>query len=203
MNHENNQEHKEKRPSQFLKKHWSNLLILVFIILLIVPQSRLPIQVFINQLISFEPDVIESEQQLIEDYHWPLQAFSGEKVNFSRSKGKVIVLNFWATWCAPCIAEMPGLEALYNKYGTRVDFYFVSSDKKSTIENFMQENKYSFPVFAPLQLSPRALAAQALPTTYVIDKNGTIVMKEFGAADWNSAGVHQVLDRLLERRIQK
>lgn len=188
---------------KFLKKQWSNLLILILIILLIVPQTRLPIQVFVNQLLSFEPDVIESEHQLVTDYHWPLQTLSGEKVNFSRSKGKVVLLNFWATWCAPCIAEMPSLEALYNEYGTRVDFYFVSSDKKNNIENFMRKNKYSFPVFAPLQLTPRIIATQALPTTYVIDKNGTIVMKEFGSADWNSAGVHQVLNRLLKGTDQK
>ncbi len=188
---------------KFLKKHWSSLLILVFIILLIVPKTRLPIQVFINQQLSFDPDIIESDNQFVEDYQWPLQTLSGETVNFSRSKGNVVVVNLWATWCAPCIAEMPDFQALYTDYGERVDFYFVSSDRKKNLEHFMLKNNYTFPVFSPLRNAPNAFEGKVLPTTYLIDKAGKIVIKETGTAEWNSKSMRQTLDRLLNARVSE
>lgn len=173
---------------------------LAFIALLIIPQTRKPISISINRLLSFAPAVIgEEDQQSIDTYHWQLQTLSGKQVDFSDSKGKVILLNFWATWCAPCIAEMPTLQALYNDYGERVDFYFVSSDQEKLLKNFMAKNKYSFPVFMPLQNAPEVLEGRMLPTTYLIDKKGNIVIKETGTADWNSEAMRQTLDHLLKK----
>lgn len=191
---------KKKHMLKFLKKHWSNILILALIALLIVPQTRLPIQIFVNRVISFDPSVLEDDQT-ITDYQWRLQTLAGETVNFSESKKEVILINFWATWCAPCIAEMPDFQALYKDYGQQVDFYFVTSDSKSSIKKFMRENTYAFPVYFAMEKEPNVLIGQQLPTTFLIDKKGNIVIKEFGTADWNSEAMRKILDGLLEKPV--
>lgn len=165
--------------------------------MLIVPQTRLPVQIYVNKLLSFDPEVIADEQQVVHSYRWPLETLLGKSVNFSDSEEKVVLINFWATWCAPCIAEMPSLQALYEKYGQQVDFYFVTSDRKESIQGFMRENDYTFPVYLTRAQAPEPLIEQTLPTTFLIDQNGVVVVKEFGTADWNSKAMHQILDRLL------
>lgn len=183
---------------QFLKKHWSNILFVLLIALLLIPQTRLPIQVFIQRLFSGAPGTISKEKQdTLTAYNWPLQSLDGQPVDFSSSSGKVIVLNSWATWCPPCLAEMPSLQSLYNDYGKKIDFYFVSTEDAKTLQQFMVRKKYFFPVYIETTAAPAVLQSSALPTTFVISKTGKIVMKEIGAADWNSNKVRKLLDELL------
>ncbi len=183
---------------KFLKKNWSNLLFGVFILALIIPQTRMPIQVFLQRMISFSPSEIDEEDRaLLNDYQWNLTDLDSEKISFSQSEGKVILINFWATWCPPCVAEMPELQELYNIYGDRVDFYFVTNEELQPINFFLEKKDYDFPVYITSEPSPEVLASSVLPTTYVISKSGKIIMQKTGAASWNSEKVHQVLDQLL------
>jgi thiol-disulfide isomerase/thioredoxin len=182
---------------QFIKKHRGNILFVLLIALLLIPQTRLPIQVFLQRLFSTAPGSIAKEKQdTLTDYNWPLESTDGKPVDFSASSGKVIVLNSWATWCPPCLAEMPSLQSLYNDYGSTVDFYFVSTEDAETLRQFMARKKYSFPVYRETTAPPAVLQSSALPTTFVISKTGKIVMKETGAADWNSKKVRRLLDAL-------
>jgi thiol-disulfide isomerase/thioredoxin len=183
---------------QFIKKHWSNILFVLLIALLLIPQTRLPLQVFIQRLFSGAPGTISNEkQETLSDYNWSLQTPDGKSVDFSSSAGKVIILNSWATWCPPCLAEMPSLQSLYNDYGKKVDFYFVSTEEAETLRQFMARKNYSFPVYMETTAAPAVLLSSALPTTFVISKTGKIVMKETGAADWNSGKVRKLLEELL------
>ena len=183
---------------KFLKKNWSNLLFGFFILALIIPQTRMPIQVVLQRLISFSPSEIDEEDRvLLKDYEWNLVNLDLEKINFTQSEGKVVLINFWATWCPPCVAEMPELQELYDAYGDRVDFYFITNEKLQAINFFLEKKEYDFPVYIPSEPSPEVLASSALPTTYVISKSGEIIMQKTGAASWNSDKVHQVLDQLL------
>ncbi|WP_339611509.1 TlpA disulfide reductase family protein [uncultured Planktosalinus sp.] len=183
---------------QFLKKHFSNILFGIFLLLLIIPQTRIPIQVFVQRLIAFSPNAIEEQnRESLSDFSWQLQDIHGDLVNLSDSKGKVILINLWATWCPPCIAEMPSLQELHNDYGEQVEFYFVSNEKRSTITTFLNKNEYDFPVYQSLEEPPLGLNSNALPTTYIIDKSGKIVINKTGVADWNSRKTRSLLDHLL------
>lgn len=186
-----------KIAMQFIKKQGSNILFVLLIALLLIPQTRLPIQVFIQRLFSSAPGTISKEKQdTLTAYNWPLLLLDGQPVDFSSSSGKVIVLNSWATWCPPCLAEMPSLQSLYNDYGNKVDFYFVSTEEASVLQQFLTRKNYSFPVYIETTAAPAVLQSSALPTTFVISKTGKIVMKETGAADWNSNKVRRLLDEL-------
>ncbi len=183
---------------EFLKKNWSNILFIILIILLLVPQTRKPIQVGLNRMISFSPSKIaEDERDTLESYNWNLVDLNGEPVNFKSSIGKVAVVNLWATWCPPCIAEMPSFQKLYDQYGDRVDFYFVSTEEAAKLQQFLNKKHYRLPVYQPLDMAPQKLQSRSLPTTIVISKKGKIAVNKKGSANWNDSGFKELLDQLL------
>ncbi len=183
---------------KFLKKNWSNLLLIIFIVLLIIPQTRTPIQVALNRIIAFSPsEVSEDDREKIDTYNWGLVDLDQRPVSFMQSKGEVIIVNLWATWCPPCIAEMPSFQDLYNDYAEKVDFYFVSSEEAQKLQNFLNKHDYDLPVFIPQTMPPSRLRSNSLPTTYVISRTGEIVVDKTGAANWNDGNFRKLLDRLV------
>jgi len=185
-------------PRSFFKKNWSNLLLVVVILLLFIPQTAMPIKVFFSRLLSFSPSEIAAEKRVVLDsYDWDLVGLDGERTNFSTSEGKVTLINFWATWCPPCLAEMPSLQDLYDSYGDRVDFYFVTMEDAERVSKFLEKHGYSIPAYIPMEEVPALLKNNSLPTTFLISKNGEIVMEKSGAANWNSSSTRAILDTLL------
>nr|WP_321236704.1 TlpA disulfide reductase family protein [uncultured Psychroserpens sp.] len=180
-----------------------NLLFIVVIALLIIPQTRQPIQVLINKGLALvvKPSVINaSERKSISNYDWKLKDISGNAFDFSTAEGKVVVINFWATWCPPCIAEMPSLEALYQNYKTNDDvvFLFVSNEDKEKLYEFTVHHGYTFEVYQPINNYPEYFNVSSIPRTFIIGKNGDIVIDKSGAADWNSERVTNTIDELLK-----
>lgn len=191
-----------KTVFNFLKKHKSNILFGLVILLLIIPQTRMPIQVFVQRTIAFSPSTIsEEKRETLNDYSWNLRELNANTSNLSDAKNQVIIINLWATWCPPCIAEMPSFQSLYDDYGDRVAFYFVSNEKTETLNRFMDRHNYTMPIFQALEVAPAQLNSNALPTTYVIAKNGEIVIKKTGVADWNSNKMRELLDKLIAEEI--
>jgi thiol-disulfide isomerase/thioredoxin len=183
---------------QFLKKHWGNMLIVIAVGLLIVPQTSIPIKVFVQRLIMSSPSELEaSEIMTLSSLDWSLRNLNGEVVSLTDSKNKVIVLNLWATWCPPCIAELPNFQNLYNEFGDRIDFYFVSAEEAATIQKFLQKKKYNLPIYLETKRPPKDLQVSTIPTTFVIDKDGKIVVQKTGVARWDSEDVKILLRRLL------
>jgi thiol-disulfide isomerase/thioredoxin len=187
----------------FLKKNLSNILFIGFIIFLFTPYG-LPVRALLikgvsivtTRLFSLETDA--DKRVHIDSYQWELRDISGEKVNFEKFENKVVVLNFWATWCPPCIAEMPGFQELNDLYKDKVSFLFVANDEKERVIQFMKDKRYTFPVYFQVSSSPEPLRSNSLPTTYIIDQQGMVVVDKAGAADWNSSKVHRLLDNLLQ-----
>ncbi|HEY9184420.1 MAG TPA: TlpA disulfide reductase family protein [Salegentibacter sp.] len=183
---------------KFFKNQWSNIIFIVLILLLIIPQTRKPIQIFVNKVFSFSPSVTDEEdREKLADYNWILENSEGERLNFSDSEGEVVIVNYWATWCPPCIAEMPSFQALYEDYKDKVDFYFVSGEEHVTTQKFLNSKNYSIPSYRMLSKDPKPMDGYSLPTTYLIDRNGEIIIRKIGAADWNSKKVRSKLDELI------
>ena len=183
----------------FLKRHGSNILLVGFIILLIIPQTRTPIQIAVNRIFAFSPsEISEEKRQVLTDYDWQLIELEGGITNFSEGRDKVVVLNFWATWCPPCVAEMPSFQKLYDDYGDRVEFYFVSQEEQEPLKKFLLKRNYDLPVYRSLTLIPEQLVSNSLPTTFVISRSGEMVVHKTGAADWNTKEFRKLLQELLE-----
>ncbi len=113
----------------------------------------------------------------------------GERISMSAFNGKVIFLNFWATWCAPCVAEMGSVQALYNKLknDSRIVFILADADNNPQLANhFMQKNGYDLPVYQLTGQIPQNIFNGTLPTTVIIDANGQLVQHHEGIANYNT-----------------
>lgn len=146
----------------------------------------------------FDLETDEEDRVRLRAYNWKLVDSEGKEVDFSEMRGKVVLVNIWATWCPPCVAEMPGMQDLYEDYGDRVEFLFIARDEHDRVEKFISKNEYSFPVYFERTAPPEELSSNSLPTTFVIDASGVIRVEKVGAADWNSKKVHELLDKLLK-----
>jgi thiol-disulfide isomerase/thioredoxin len=185
--------------TSYIKKHWSTLLLGLILVLLLIPATGIPIKVFINRMIAFSPSLIDVEdQKRLSTYNWELESLEGRKVNFKQSIGKVVVVNFWATWCPPCLAEMPSLQNLYDQFGDQIDFYFVTNEPLDQVNSFLKQKGYSIPIYQSSSNLPKELFSQSLPTTYMISKEGEIIMDETGAAQWDSKKVVDFMYTLLK-----
>lgn len=124
----------------------------------------------------------------------------GKTINLQNLKGKVVFLNFWATWCPPCIAEMPSVNALHNKFkdNKNVVFLLVDADGKMKQSSaFMKKHNYDLPVYIPAGPIPGEIFRGSLPTTIIINKKGKIVFGHEGMADYDSPQVHKFIDELI------
>ncbi len=112
----------------------------------------------------------------------------GNTVSLGSLKGKVVFLNFWATWCPPCIAEMPSINTLRQKLSDRKDIVFLMVDMDGDAgksQAFMDRNTYTLPVYVPNGPIPPEMLGNAIPTTVVLDKTGKIVFRHEGGADYS------------------
>jgi thiol-disulfide isomerase/thioredoxin len=182
------------------KINLQNLIIVVIIILLINPQTRQSLQVILHKGLSLinQSTLIDGNKRTNITYKdWFLKSDTDTIINFKDTRGKVVFVNFWATWCPPCIAEMPSLQALYNDYNDKVIFIFATSDDFETVKAFKEKRNFSFNVYRPNRNIPVELETSSIPRTFVINKMGEIVIDESGAVDWNSNKVRKQLDELL------
>jgi cytochrome c biogenesis protein CcmG, thiol:disulfide interchange protein DsbE len=113
---------------------------------------------------------------------------SQRTVTLSQLRGKPVILNFWASWCAPCVEEMPSLVELQKQMGDKVRILAVSedADDKAYREFVQNHNIDLLTVRDPKQSANELYGTFKFPETYVIDKDGQIVRKFIGATDWTA-----------------
>lgn len=177
----------------FLKKHYFNMLLLCFVLLMVfVPSAKAFMLRGLMEIGLFKPgtSAVTAEQRLapaVDLSGIRFKDINGKVVDLGNLKGKVVFLNFWATWCPPCLAEMPSIQKLYTQFAADPDFVFLLVDADSKLpeaKQFMQKKKYSMPVYEVASNIPEQLFKGSLPTTIVFDKKGRISFNEEGAANY-------------------
>ena len=120
--------------------------------------------------------------------------------NIQKFKGKNLFINYWATWCNPCLAEMPYMVELYEKYKNEKDiiFLFLSREELKTIKNYIpkDENLQKLPLYKIIT-DDEFFATSGIPTTFIIDSGGEVLVKDLGTAFWNDKSVFTFIDSLI------
>ena len=133
-----------------------------------------------------------------------LRNIKGNYESLDSYRGGVVVLNFWATWCAPCRIEMPSFEKLYRRYRSEgVTVLAITLDKNSEnkIKSFVDEYGLSFPILLDEKGEvERLYPSMTIPFTYIIDRQGRIVARVDGAKNWESSETFEAIEYLLKNR---
>lgn len=128
---------------------------------------------------------------------------NSEKVGLKQFKGKIILLNFWATWCGPCKEEMPSLEVLYQQFKEK-NFVLlaisVDYEGLKPVKEFIDKHHYTFPVLLDPNCETLDLfEIKGIPTTFLIDKKGRMVGKAIGPRDWKSPDAISLINLLIQK----
>ena len=145
---------------------------------------------------------IETEHPAKAEYDLRLTDREGNLISLRDFQGKVIFMNIWATWCPPCIAEMPDIHDVYQELKNE-DIVFVMLSVDDDLQkaiNFVDKKGFEFPVYQLAGPMPVAFESSAIPTTFVISSQGEIVVKRSGMAKYNTK---KFKDYLKELRIGK
>jgi thiol-disulfide isomerase/thioredoxin len=172
----------------------------IMLIFLLIPATRKQTAALILKptLFLHQPRVIKDKLPLSQmAKHWQLKSTSGATVSLHEFEGKVIFINLWATWCPPCIAEMPQLQKLYNDYGDKIEFLFVSNENPGTMQNFLDSKNYTLPAYYPISDYPDDFDTSSIPATFIVNAKGEIVISKKGVAQWNSSRMRKILDALI------
>ena len=131
-----------------------------------------------------------------------LGTLDGGRASLTDHRDKLVVLNFWATWCQPCVLEMPSLEALWQRYRARgLVVVGVSVDRgspRSLLEPYVRNLKLTFPILLdPDSKTSNGWRVTALPATFIVRPGGDVTGMAVGAREWNSAAMQALIERLL------
>ena len=138
--------------------------------------------------------------QALDDFS--VSALGGASVKLSEQRGKIVLLNFWATWCPPCRAEMPAIEKLWKKTKDRAFTVMGVSvgEEPGKVKDFIAKMGYSYPIYVdPSGSLGAAFGARSIPTTYILDKKGRAIAGMVGGAPYDGAEALAIFAELAAR----
>jgi thiol-disulfide isomerase/thioredoxin len=134
------------------------------------------------------------------DFDFNVKTLDGNVIKMSEMEGNVIFLNLWATWCGPCRAEMPAIQSLYEKVNKEnIQFVILSidnPDQQKRIRNYVKSQNFTFPIYVPSGFLPKQLSVPSIPTTFVVNKDGKIVVKKVGMTNFDTPKFKAYLEKL-------
>lgn len=127
-----------------------------------------------------------------------LRTSDGRQINLRELRGKVVFVNLWASWCPPCVAEMPGIEALYQKTDkTKVAFVMISLDENpAKAQALLRRRAYTFPVYFPAGPLPAPFDSPSIPSTVILAPDGQVASRHDGMADYDTPEFKAALEQL-------
>ncbi len=130
-----------------------------------------------------------------------LTDLDGKSISKEDLAGRVVLVEFWATWCPPCVEEIPALSRFWNEYRSRDDvaLYAISVDKDwKTIDDFMKKNPSAIPLFHdPSASTARRFGSTQYPETYIVNRKGRVLFRVQGGVNWSDPDVRSRIDQLI------
>lgn len=181
----------------FFKKNALYLIVIVLVaVVFLFPSVQTKLKELFLPVAAIESAVTLKD----EDYDVQLKGINVPSTNLKNLKGnKLVFLNFWGTWCAPCREEWPTIQDLYEARKDKIDFVLIAmQDKEEDVVKFMKEKGYTAPVYIAQSPVSKNILPKSFPTTFLLDKNGRILLKEDSSKDWNSKSVNDFIDNVTQ-----
>jgi thiol-disulfide isomerase/thioredoxin len=152
----------------------------------------------VKKIVLIPPDIHPIEKTI--NLNWEVKTLDGETINLKKQfQGKPVFLNFWATWCPPCIAEMPSIERLYGRYNSTIAFACVSNESIDDLRKYKDAKGYTVPIYHITGDSPSSLSVKGIPMTFIISGNRKLSFRHYGGADWAHKNVVEYFKGLLNK----
>ena len=186
-----------------IKKNAISILLVLFIILIWVRpdvKSWLIQQVMVTGIFNANIDEQKSDKTAQPNLDFDFEREDGLSKNTSELRGKVLFINFWASWCPPCRAEFPSIEKLYSKFKGNPDILFLTINEDedlSAAKSYINQEKLTLPFYKTMKAVPKEIYNGTLPTTIVMDKNGKIRYRHEGFANYASEKFIQQVEELI------
>jgi thiol-disulfide isomerase/thioredoxin len=148
--------------------------------------------------VTAQPPSHSSDTLAYADLSWSMMSLAGERITLEAFRGRVIIVNSWATWCEPCVAELRSMTALRAAVpDSALVFVLVAPQQRPAVQSFVRRRGLRLPVYLETSRAPAVYHFEAVPTTWIIDRAGRIVERHRGATDWNTPAVRARLLALL------
>ena len=179
-----------------------DLIIVLLAIFIMVPQTRKSAIALVLRptVFVYQPSLLKQPIPLFTtSLDWHLRTLNGDTCTLADFTGKPTIINYWASWCSPCLAEMGQFRSLYADYGEKVNFLFITNEKRTDVAKFVKRKKLDLPVYLPIKRYPDQLSTSSLPTTFIVAPDGNIVMRKQGMAQWNGQKMRMILDAMITK----
>ena len=186
-----------------VKSVFWGLAALVFLCMIFTIPRQLEAQVSEEAEKIFKETGIRILKNRQDPINFTLPLLGGRNASLSSYKGKVVILNFWATWCPPCRAEMPSMETLYQRFKNQgLEILAVDlGEERSEVQQFINNNRYTFPVLLDLDgKNITRYGVSGIPTTYILDREGKIIARIVGSIQWDNPKIIAAFEALLKSR---
>lgn len=196
----------KEKTKEWLKKNWSTALLTAFLaVILISPDAK---TWFMRQVISTgvmnltlqDQSKKSNEKSTSEIADFRLQDEDGRIVSTKELRGKVVFMNFWASWCPPCRAEFPSVQKFFDRYKDDPNVVFLTvnlDDQAAAGRNYLDKQNFTLPLLVPASDIPPAYYTGSLPTTVVLDKKSEIRLHHTGMADYSKGSFYKKIDAML------
>ena len=141
-------------------------------------------------------------QKNLASIDFKLKDLTGKTVSLSSFKGSIVFLNFWATWCPPCRAELPSMQKLYEKYKDRglVILGVDLQEDENLVRDFVKKTGLTYPILLDSNSQVGQIyGARSIPTSYIIGKKGFILARTVGGREWNKQEIYDLFEELLKK----
>ncbi len=189
----------KKQWEAFKAKSWwgktTDILFIVFLVMMLTKDGRILFQRAILATGIFGSVSVNEDAPISEEnWNWKLYDLEGEEHRLAEFRGKPIFLNFWATWCPPCNAEMPYVQEMIDESDGDVVFIVATSEEFEKVKSFLAEKEWDLPVYVLGSYPVAELQYRSLPTSVVIDANGRMVHRSEGMRKWSWDGLQEILN---------
>ena len=142
---------------------------------------------------------LDLEGPTLDKLDWNLVSLLGEAENLALRSDKVSFVTVWATWCPPCLREMPKIQNLHERFGEQMNFLCISAEDPGEVRRFAQQQGLTLPLYTTDDSPPQSLAIENLPTTFIISREGRLLFRHEGFKDWDDSGALSLIRQAIKK----